>query len=111
MRAWLTEAGLIGCFDAVITGDMVTRSKPDPEIFYMMCEKLGVQPAEMVYVGDNPVRDVEGALDAGYGCMVLFEDAGTADREGKAPTKQPHRRIKSIPELLDIFGPREASAK
>ena len=46
---------------------------------------------------------MEGALDAGYGCMVLFEDAGTADREGKAPKRLPDYRIHAIPELLDLF--------
>jgi hypothetical protein len=35
--------------------------------------------------------------------MVLFENAGTADREGKTPTRQPSCRIRSIPELLDLF--------
>ena len=35
--------------------------------------------------------------------MVLFEDAGTADREGKTPTRQPSCRIRSIPELLSLF--------
>ena len=54
-------------------------------------------------MGDNPVRDVEGALDAGFGAMILFENAGTADREGRAPTKQPHARIQSIPQLLELF--------
>ena len=48
---------------------------------------------------------------------VLGIDLGTSgtktvlfDREGKAPTKQPHCRIRSIPELLDIFPGREAAA-
>ncbi len=57
-------------------------------------------------MGDNPVRDVEGAVDAGYGSMILFEDAGAADREGKAPTVMPDYRIKAIRELLDLFPPR-----
>ena len=54
-------------------------------------------------MGDNPVRDVEGAVNAGFGAMILFEDAGTADREGKAPTVQPDYRIHGIPELLDLL--------
>ena len=68
------------------------------------------EPNGGLFIAESP-KVVMRALDAGYGCMVLFEDAGTADREGKAPTKQPHRRIRSIPELLDIFGPREATDK
>ena len=68
-------------------------------------EKGNIHIAEEVIaaISVGAVRDVEGALDAGFGCMVLFEDAGTADREGKAPTKQPHCRIRSIPELLELF--------
>jgi len=58
-------------------------------------------------VGNNPLRDVEGALDAGFGCMVLFEDAGIADKEGELPLRQPDCSIHSIPELLDIFPERE----
>jgi len=41
-----------------------------------------------------------------FGADSLFEDAGTADREGKAPTVMPDYRIKAIPELLDLFPPR-----
>ena len=53
VRAWLTEAGLLGCFDAVITGDMVTRSKPDPEIFLTACAALGVKPADAYVIEDS----------------------------------------------------------
>ena len=45
-------------------------------------------------------------MNAGYGSMILYEDAGTADREGKMPTVQPNYRIKAIGELLDLFPPR-----
>ena len=37
--------------------------------------------------------------------LIGCEDAGTADREGKAPTVLPDYTIKSIPELLDLFPP------
>lgn len=41
------------------------RAKPDPSIFHHACERLGLQPAEVLHVGDDPVLDVEGARDAG----------------------------------------------
>ena len=69
---------------------------------------IGTVPENCAYVGDNPVRDVEGAVDAGYGSMILYEDAGTADREGKLPTVKPDYRIKAIRELLDLFPDRKA---
>lgn len=103
---WMCTAGVADCFKTVILSSKVRLRKPDPAIYLLSARCIGSIPENCAYVGDNPVRDVEGALDAGYGCMILFEDAGTADREGKKPTKLPDYRIKSIPELLDLFPPR-----
>ncbi len=101
---WMCQARVADCFHTVILSSKVRLRKPDPAIYLLAARCAGAAPENCAYVGDNPVRDVEGALDAGFGCMVLFEDAGTADREGVAPTKQPHCRIRAIPDLLDIFG-------
>ena len=100
---WMCEAGVADCFKTVILSSKVRLRKPDPAIYLLAARCAGSIPENCAYVGDNPVRDVEGALDAGYGCMVLFEDAGTADREGKAPKRLPDYRIHAIPELLDLF--------
>jgi len=103
---WMCRDGVADCFKTVILSSKVRLRKPDPAIYLLAARCIGSSPENCAYVGDNPVRDVEGAVDAGFGSMVLFEDAGTADREGKAPTVQPDYRIKSIPELLDLFLPR-----
>ena len=102
---WMCTAGVADCFKTVILSSKVRLRKPDPAIYLLSARCIGSEPEHCAYVGDNPVRDVEGALDAGFGCMVLFEDAGTADREGKAPTREPHFRIRAIPELLELFPP------
>ena len=100
---WMIEEGISHCFTTTILSSKVRLRKPDPAIYHLAARCIGSAPESCAYVGDNPVRDVEGAVNAGYGAMVLFEDAGTADREGKAPTVQPDYRIKSIPELLELF--------
>ena len=100
---WICQAHLADCFDRVILSSKVRLRKPDPAIYLLAARCIDSKPEHCAYVGDNPVRDVEGALDAGFGMMVLFEDAGTADREGKSPTRKPDRTIRSIPELLNIF--------
>ncbi len=100
---WMCHDQVADCFTTVILSSKVRLRKPDPAIYHLAARCIGSAPESCAYVGDNPVRDVEGAVNAGYGAMVLFEDAGTADREGKAPTVQPDYRIKSIPELLELF--------
>ncbi len=49
----LRDGGLIDYFDAVICGDMVARSKPEPDIFLKACEVLGVAPEHAVGIEDS----------------------------------------------------------
>ena len=100
---WMCRDGVADCFKTVILSSKVRLRKPDPAIYQLAARCIGSKPENCAYVGDNPVRDVEGAVNAGFGAMILFEDAGTADREGKAPTVQPDYRIHGIPELLDLL--------
>ena len=103
---WMCQDQVVDCFKTVILSSKVRLRKPDPAIYLLASRCIGSAPENCAYVGDNPVRDVEGAVNAGYGSMILYEDAGTADREGKMPTVQPNYRIKAIGELLDLFPPR-----
>jgi HAD superfamily hydrolase (TIGR01509 family) len=41
-------------FDSVITGDEITRIKPDPQGVLMVAAKLGIEPQRCAYVGDAP---------------------------------------------------------
>ena len=100
---WMCQAHVADSFKTVILSSKVRLRKPDPAIYLLAARCIGSKPENCAYVGDNPVRDVEGAVNAGFGAMILFEDAGTADREGKAPTVQPDYRIHGIPELLDLL--------
>lgn len=53
VRQELTDAGLIEYFEVVIGGDMVSRSKPQPDIFLKACEELGVEPEEAFAIEDS----------------------------------------------------------
>lgn len=49
----LKDAGILEYFQVVIGGDMVTRSKPYPDIFLKACEKLRVKPEESFAIEDS----------------------------------------------------------
>ncbi|MBQ7380113.1 MAG: HAD family phosphatase [Clostridia bacterium] len=59
----LVQSDMKKYFDAVVTGDTVTRGKPAPDIFLIAAERLGVDPAECMGVEDsfNGVRAVKAA--------------------------------------------------
>ncbi|MCD8124752.1 MAG: HAD family hydrolase [Lachnospiraceae bacterium] len=100
---WMCSAGVADCFKTVILSSKVRLRKPDVAIYQLAARCIDSPVENCAYVGDNPVRDVEGAVNSGFGSMILYEDAGTADREGKLPTVQPDVRIRSIGELLELF--------
>lgn len=49
----LKDAGIEGCFHAVVTGDMVKRSKPFPEIYLTICERLEREPSSCFALEDS----------------------------------------------------------
>ncbi len=49
----LTVVGLIDYFDVIIGGDMVTRSKPAPDIFLKAIETLGKTPEDCMIIEDS----------------------------------------------------------
>jgi beta-phosphoglucomutase len=57
-------------FDALVSADNVTESKPDPETWLSCADKLGVFPKECLVFEDAP-KGVEAAQQAGMDCVVI----------------------------------------
>ena len=51
-EAAIEVADIMARFDHVIESSKAGVRKPDPRIYQMMCEKLGVEPAECIYLDD-----------------------------------------------------------
>lgn len=65
LRPLLAELGVLDWIDAAVISAEVGMEKPDPRIFQLACERLGVDPAAAVHVGDDEIADVGGASAAG----------------------------------------------
>lgn len=50
----LKEARMEEYFGEIMTGDMVSNSKPHPEIYLTACKKLGINPKESIGIEDSP---------------------------------------------------------
>ncbi|MBO4901552.1 MAG: beta-phosphoglucomutase [Lachnospiraceae bacterium] len=48
----LDKTGLTGYFDEVADGTMITKTKPDPEVFLLAAEQLAVRPENCLIVED-----------------------------------------------------------
>jgi len=70
----LARLGLTAIVDEVVTSAEAGAPKPDPAVFRLALDRLGVTPGHAVHVGDAPA-DEEGARAAG----LRFEPAPLAD--------------------------------
>lgn len=77
----LERTGVRDYFSAVIGGDAVTRSKPDPEIFLLAAKALDIPPAACMVLEDsyNGVR--AGAAAGCFTVMVPDLDPATPEME------------------------------
>ncbi len=103
---WLEADGLTGYFKTVILSSKLGIRKPNPEIYIEAARRISVAPQKCVYVGDNPVRDVEGVQDAGFGMSIILIEPATLKKEPPRGDIKPDKFIKELSDLLDIFPPR-----
>lgn len=73
----LEKCGIAHYFDVAVNGDMVARRKPDPAIFLLAAQKLGLEPQECVVFEDS-FSGMEAARRAGMAFIAL---ATTSDRK------------------------------
>jgi len=76
LTSLLDDLGLAHYFELVISSADVGLHKPDPRIFKLACDRLGVAPSEVVHVGDHYYADMLGASSAGIR-PVLIDRGGT----------------------------------
>lgn len=80
----LARTGLAGRVGPVFTVEDVNAAKPNADAFLRSCELWGLEPGEVLSIGDNYDLDVLGARAAGLRAAHL-------DRLGVGPHDEPHR--------------------
>jgi beta-phosphoglucomutase len=88
-RVVIKRLGIAGLLHEIVDGNDAPRSKPDPQVFLVAAERLGV-PARHSVVVEDAASGVEGALAAGMRVIGI----GPPERVGRA-----HFRVGTIAEL------------
>ena len=70
VRTQLGEAGVLSYFDAVICGDMLKKSKPEPDIYLLACRSLGVSPKD-AYAVEDSYNGIRSAYRAGMRALMV----------------------------------------
>ncbi|WP_309385215.1 HAD-IA family hydrolase [Cerasicoccus frondis] len=76
LRGIIDGLGIGQYFEAIFISAELGAEKPSPRIFELVREAIGVDASELLHVGDSPVEDIQGALDAGWWAALVGPKAG-----------------------------------
>jgi putative hydrolase of the HAD superfamily len=100
LTAVIDGLGLSEIMSCIISSADVGMHKPAPAIFELALIRLGVRVGEAVHVGDHLQADVEGAMAAGLGA-VLIDRYGRHEGYSHAPRLT---GLAELPALLERMG-------
>jgi FMN hydrolase / 5-amino-6-(5-phospho-D-ribitylamino)uracil phosphatase len=98
-NADIGKIGLAHFFERTINARLVGALKPDPAIFHKVIEGTDLQAHEVVYVGDDPLLDVEGARGAGMHAIWIDRQGG----EWPPQIAPASYTVRSLTELLEVL--------
>ncbi len=96
VRDVLRHLGIAPYFRSVILASEEGTAKPHPDLFRAAMRRFHLSPGEALYVGDDPERDVSGALEVGLYPVLIDPDAD--------PRPPDSNRLLSIFELVSFLG-------
>lgn len=86
-------------FDSILVSGDLGFGKPDVRIFQKMADDLGVAPKEMVFIGDGPYIDVQGAYN--IGCTPVF--IKTSGEWRYPEVLEPELQLNDVTELPELI--------
>jgi putative hydrolase of the HAD superfamily len=86
-------------FDFVITSAEIGQPKPHPDIYQAAIELSGVPAEQLLHVGDDPVRDIQGASALGIRTVWI-----NMKNEPWPGGEKPDAMIQNISELPNLLG-------
>ena len=89
-------------FDIAIFSASVGMKKPDPQIYNLACEQLGVEPKECIYIGDGDSNELSEASQLGM-YAVMIRDPNELDPYRLVEVDWDGRKIKNFIEIMDLI--------
>ena len=99
---WLRDDNLEQYFDAVILSSVCHIRKPDPQMYFLGCEALGLKPEECASVADNLNRDITGAKAAHIGANILYISPEKLAKKTITDENRPDYIVHRFTDILEL---------
>jgi len=101
MRAGIDHHGVRNMFCSILSGDDVTRIKPDPEPFSTTLQSLGCAPRETLVIGDNRSDILAGKTAGMQTCLYTPHENRTFHNFDDLRRSEPDFEIDDLAQLLN----------
>lgn len=98
----LERCGLAPLLDAWTSSEEAGSCKPDPGIYRVALHKAGVEPGDVLFLGDSREQDIAGARALGMRTVLIVEDGAPAPGAGVGHAAEPHHEIRELGALLPL---------
>ena len=103
LRQLLAHYDILKYFETFIFSDEIGRSKPNSKLFNAAAKDLGVEPYEIVHIGDRELKDIEGSHIVGARAVLctVVKDRGSKNTKADAICSD-FSELPDIIEKLDL---------
>jgi putative hydrolase of the HAD superfamily len=99
------QTELASLFDATVFSSRARLKKPDPRIYHLICERLGVAPSDCLFVADGENYELKGAAAVGIHPMLIRMPSRVIRGEVLREAREWQGDvIAALPELLETVG-------
>lgn len=103
LRKIVEALGMDEFLETIVSSAMVGLRKPDPRIFELACERMGVDPEVCAHVGDHQYADVMGARAVGMLPILLDRQ-----RSSSSPDEQVIATLDDLDQSLGLACPHDS---
>ena len=96
------KSGLDQVLDHWTSSEEARSCKPDRGFFELALRKAGVAADQVLFVGDSPEHDIQGARNVGMTSVLIVEDGNPPPLQMGDVKVEPHHEIRSLSELLSL---------
>ncbi len=97
-NADIQRLGLGNHFSFAFSAEQVGAPKPAPDLFHRALEHTGCEPQEMLYVGDDPIKDVDAANQVGL--KTIWVRGAARPEPGDTEADEVIEDIRHLPEAI-----------
>jgi 2-haloalkanoic acid dehalogenase type II len=95
-------SGLDAVLDHWTSSEEARSCKPDAEFFRLALEKAGCRAEQVLFVGDSPTHDIQGAKDMGMTAALIVEGDTKPPLQSGRESVPPDHEIRALSDLIGL---------